>query len=513
MATNFSYKIPTTHGRGRGNVLVPVVIVWAIVIAAICSFIWIDNDLGSAMHGFYLLPWTFLAGACVLAPSIYLLYVGKFDLFHPLVYAAWSYIFPAFVIGGVLIAFGWVNPYFLSFIDDPEYNLPLTLIYIAIGFLGLTAGFFIPIGRVLSDFVEPRLPKWRWKPEQVWLPGILLLVMGIAFNVLGFVQGLLGYQRNIEINIFDGLIFFLLSVLAEGTVLLWLFVFSTKQRGAVFYIVIAVLLVFLPLRMAVLGSRSSLVLGLLPIAFAFLQSGRKLKLRVAAVFAVVGVLAVVIGATYGTTFRNIKGSEARMSAGDYFGQVIATVEYLSVEDPVIIVEQSTDALAARVENLSSVAVVVANYEELAPYEASYGLENNILNDLYTSFIPRFIWNEKPPTSDARAYSDLYFNFGENSFAISPFGDLLRNFGPVGVPLGMLVLGIYLRFIYSTLIDTPNPAMWKKVAYFSLMTIVSYEAFYATIFPSVVRLIFVLGISLSLVNLFARRARTGLAPPK
>ena len=513
MATNFSYKIPTTHGRGRGNVLVPVVIVWAIVIAAICSFIWIDNDLGSAMHGFYLLPWTFLAGACVLAPSIYLLYVGKFDLFHPLVYAAWSYIFPAFVIGGVLIAFGWVNPYFLSFIDDPEYNLPLTLIYIAIGFLGLTAGFFIPIGRVLSDFVEPRLPKWRWKPEQVWLPGILLLVMGIAFNVLGFVQGLLGYQRNIEVNIFDGLIFFLLSVLAEGTVLLWLFVFSTKQRGAVFYIVIAVLLVFLPLRMAVLGSRSSLVLGLLPIAFAFLQSGRKLKLRVAAVFAVVGVLAVVIGATYGTTFRNIKGSEARMSAGDYFGQVIATVEYLSVEDPVIIVEQSTDALAARVENLSSVAVVVANYEELAPYEASYGLENNILNDLYTSFIPRFIWNEKPPTSDARAYSDLYFNFGENSFAISPFGDLLRNFGPVGVPLGMLVLGIYLRFIYSTLIDTPNPAMWKKVAYFSLMTIVSYEAFYATIFPSVVRLIFVLGISLSLVNLFARRARTGLAPPK
>jgi hypothetical protein len=54
------------------------------------------------------------------------------------------------------------------------------------------------------------------------------------------------------------------------------------------------------------------------------------------------------------------------------------------------------------------------------------------------------------------------------------------------------------------IDTPNPAMWKKVAYFSLMTIVSYEAFYGTIFPSVVRLIFVLAVSLSMVNLFARR---------
>ncbi|CAN5616003.1 hypothetical protein BH18ACI3_BH18ACI3_16920 [soil metagenome] len=511
MATQFSYKIPEP-GRYRGNYLVPIIIIWAIVIAAIVSFIWIDNELGSAMHGFYLLPWSFLAGACVLAPSVYLLYIGKFDLFHPLVYAAWSYIFPAFVIGGVLIAFGWVNPYFLSFIDDPEYNLPLTLIYIAVGFLGLTTGFFIPIGKFVADVVEPRLPKWNWKPEQVWLGGILLLLMGIGFNILGFIQGLLGYQRNIEINIFDGLLFFLLSVLAEGTVLLWLAVFSTKQRGAIYYAVIVVLLIFLPLRMAVLGSRSSLVLGLLPIAYAFLASGRKLKLHIAALFAVVGFLAVIIGATYGTTFRNIKGSEARISAGDYFGQVIATIEYLSNEDPAVVVEQSTDALAARVENLSSVGVVVANYEELAPYEASYGLENNILNDLYTSFIPRFVWNEKPPTSDARAYSDLYFNFGENSFAISPFGDLLRNFGPIGVPLGMLVLGIYLRFIYAALIDTPNPAMWKKVAYFTLMTIVSYEAFYATIFPSVVRLIFVLALSLSLVNLFARTSGRSVASP-
>jgi hypothetical protein len=67
---------------------------------------------------------------------------------------------------------------------------------------------------------------------------------------------------------------------------------------------------------------------------------------------------------------------------------------------------------------------------------------------------------------------------------------------------MLLLGIYLRFIYAGLIDTANPAMWKKVAYFSLLTIVSYESFYATIFPSVVRLFFVLGISLAVANLFA-----------
>jgi hypothetical protein len=500
MASRYFPNIPANYPE-RSNLIVPIVIIWAVVAAAVISFIWIDNEMGSLMQGFYLIPWVCLAGVCVLAPSAYLLYRNKFDLFHPLVFAAWSYVFPAYVLGGVIIAFGGVNPYFLTFVEDPEYNLPLTLVYIAIGFLGLTAGFFLPIGKFVAEVIEPRLPKWKWQPEQVWLPGILLLLGGVAFNLLGFVQGLLGFQRNIEVNIFDGLLFFLLTLLTEGTVLLWLAIFAVKQKTAIFYLVLVLLVLFVPLRMALLGSRSSLVLSLFPIALAYVYSGRKLRLRTGLVFAAGGLLAVIIGVTYGTTFRSIKGSEARMSAGNYIGQVIATIEFLSVEDPVIVAQQSAQSLADRVENLSSVAVVVANYEKLAPFEASYGLENNIINDIYTSFIPRFVWNEKPPTSDARAYSDLYFNYGDNSFAISPFADLLRNFGPIGIPIGMLILGIYLRFIYAGLIDTPNPAMWKKVAYFSLLTIVSYESFYATIFPSVIRLFFVLGISLALANLF------------
>lgn len=512
MATRFISN-PASGPKERSSFIVPIVVAWTIVTIAGLGFIWVDNDLGSLMQGFYLLPWIFLSSICILSPTVYLMYRGKFDLFHPLVFAAWSYVFPAYVIGGVIIAFGWVNPYFLTFIDDPEHNLPLTLVYISIGFLGLTAGFFLPVGKFIATSIEPKLPRWQWQPEQVWLPGILLLLAGVAFNILGFIQGLLGFQRNIEINVFDGLLFFLITLLTEGTVLLWLAIFATKQRTLTFYLVFILLLLFIPLKMAVLGSRSSLLLSFLPIAMAYAYSGRKITRKTLSLFAAGAILAVIIGVIYGTSFRSIKGSEARIGAGDYFGQVLATVEYLSTEDPLVIAQQSAQSLADRVENLSSVAVVVSNYEKLAPHEASYGLENNIINDLYTSFIPRFIWAEKPTTSDARAYSDLYFNFGDNSFAISPFADLLRNFGPIGVPLGMLVLGIYLRFIYSGLIETPNPAMWKKVAYFALLTVVSYESFYAIIFPSVVRLFFVLGLSLAVANLFAsvRKRQVGPLP--
>ncbi len=263
----------------------------------------------------------------------------------------------------------------------------------------MTVGFFLPFGKYIANLAERRLPKWNWRPEQVWLPGILLLLIGVAFNIIGFIQGILGFQRNIEFSVYDGLLFFLFTFLTEGTVLLWLAIFSSKQRSATFYIVLAILIVFVPLRMAVLGSRSSLVLSLLPIAYAFAYSGRTLKFRTLAAFGLVGVTAIFIGVTYGTTFRNIKGSEARMNAGEYFGQVVATVDYLSNEDPAMVFQQSAQTLADRLETLSSVGVVVANYEKLGPYEASYGLENNIINDLYTSFIPRFVWPEKPPTSD------------------------------------------------------------------------------------------------------------------
>src|SRR5215204_6008864 len=278
--------------RDRANFIIPIVVLWVVVAAAVLSFVWIDNDMSTLMPELYLLPWTILAGICVLAPSVYLFYKGRFDLFHPLVFAAWSHVFPAYVLGGVIVAFGSVNTYFLPFFDDPKYNLPLTLFYIAIGFVGMTVGFFLPLGRIVSDVIEPRLPKWNWKPEQVWIPGLALLVAGVAFNVLGFIQGLLGFQRNIEVGIFDGLLFGLITLLGEGTLLLWLAIFSAKEKGAIYYLVLAVLVLFLPVRMAVIGSRSSLILGLLPIAMAFLYSGRKLKLRTAVVFGVIGLIAV-----------------------------------------------------------------------------------------------------------------------------------------------------------------------------------------------------------------------------
>ncbi len=483
-----------------------MLIIWGLMMVLGFTFLWFEFELNESLRTFYLMPWVFLASIPVLSPVVYYIYQGKFDAFHPLIWAAWQYVFPALVFGGVILSMGWVNPYFLIFIEDPEYNLPLTLVYVALGFAGLIAGYALPAGKYIADKLEPALPKWQWDPGMVWFPGIMLMIAGIGINIFGFVQGIMGFQRVTDVNIFDGIIYFLLILLSEGNMLLWLAIFSVKKKTGMFYIMVIILILFLPLRMALLGSRSSLLISMFPIAMAFQYSGRKLKWQQTAIFGGLLAIAVCIGVVYGTTFRTMKGSEARINAGDYLGQVNATVDYIANEDVLVLLQVNAQSLADRVENLSSLGVVVANYEKLAPYEAGYGLQNNIINDTYTSFIPRFIWADKPNTSDPRVYSDLYFNYGENSFAITPFGDLLRNFGPIGVPLGLLVLGIYMRCIYALLIDTPYPAMWKKVAYFPLLTLVSFEAFYATIFPSVVRTVVVLVITLFIANMLVLRRK-------
>ena len=482
----------------RTSGLFPVFVLWGSVVAAILVFLWAQGGFGAGSD-YYLIPWSIIAGIAVLAAPAYIFRKSGFDLFHPLIFAVWSYIFPAFVLGGFILAFGLSNPFFLPFIENPEFNIPYSLFIVVFGYLSVVLGFYLPFNKYLIKRVDSIVPDLSWEPQNLWIPGIALMAIGIGFNILGFLQGVLGYQRIDETGIFDGLLFFLTLIYLIGNLLLWLAIFQSKLKTGAYYLVLFLLVIMVPLKMALQGNRGSLFSSVLPIAMAFWYSGRRLKWQHSIVFGGVLFLAISIGIVYGTTFRMIKGSEARINAGDYVGQITETIDYISRTDSVGLIVDSSRTLFERLENLSSLAVVVSNYEKLEAYEASYGLKNNIYNDLLTAFIPRFIWPEKPKTSDPRAYSDLYFSYGDNSFAITPFGDLLRNFGFFGIPLGMIIVGIYLRLIYSILIETANVRIWKKMAYFPLLTVVSYEAFYATMFPSLVRTLFVLGFCLLLIT--------------
>lgn len=488
--------------------LKPILGLWAAVVLAAVVFLILVNDDFNPVQEFYLVPWVFLTGIVIAAPSLYLWYRGRFDLFHPLVFAAWTYFFPAFFIGGLIFACGFSEPYFLAFVQDPDYNLPLTLVIVMLGYGGLTAGFFLPVGRLTGNLIFNYLPALDWKAEKLLVPGMILLILGFINTILGFVFGVLGYQRLEEYGSFDGLLFLTTLFWQIASFLLWVVIFRRNKVDFPAVSIGLVLLISALLKALYSGNRGGLLSIFILILMAYLLSGRAIRLKQGVIAGVCLVAAILIGMIYGTTFRTIKQTEARVGMEQYTEYIFDTVETVGKRDNVKTLEQGFSSLAERLDAVSALAVVVSNYEQLKPFEESYGLDNNIWKDTVTFLIPRVIWADKPLASEPHKYGELYFNYGENSFTITPMGDLLRNYGLIGVPLGMLLLGLILRTIYVALIDNQNYSFWRITLYFMLLTTISYESFYGLIIPYMFKVGLTTVVGIFIVNFIIKKERPG-----
>ncbi len=466
--------------------LYPLALIGAILLIGGLGLLYLTDDTANPFSDMYLMPYVLLVGITIAAPNAYLIFKGKFHLFHPLCFAAWSYFIPAFFVGGLLLASNLSQPFYLTFVQDEKYNLPLTLFYIALGYGGLSLGFFLPGIKKAGVQISRRLPVWEWEADRLLLPGLLLLAIGWLNNILAFAMGVLGYQKLAEIGKYDGLVFLLTLFWTQGSFILWLCIFRTKKFDFTHYFVIAVLISTALVKAAFQGNRGSLVAFCFMVAAAFVFAVEKVRFKHKVIGAVTVFFALIIGMIYGTTFRAIKQSEARTGDDAYIGTMFVTFDKLSNQDLTQNLGEGLAAIVERFEAVSSLAVVVSNYEKLAPYEESYGLKDNIWNDSAYFFIPRPLWKDKPVGSSPKEYSDLYFDYGENSFIITPMGDLLRNFGPYGIFIGMLILGTGLNLIYQTLIENQPFSFWRTNLYYSMLAAVTYEGFYGTIFPNMIR---------------------------
>ena len=456
----------------------------------------------------FLLPWVIALGVVLAIPSAVLYHRGEFSLANPIVFATISYFVPAFFFGGIFLATGYSEPYYLPFIQDADYNLPLTIVLIGLGFASLSLGYLLPIGNKVGDLVARFLPSADYSSDAFLFPGILLLVLGVMNTIFAFAVGLFGYQISEETNIYAGLIYLATLLRVQGTFLLWLVIFRQKKFTALSGLVVALVLA-VDLSSAIFaGNRGTILQVFFVVLLAYVFSGRKIRMKYAVIASILLSGGVILGMVYGTTFRVVKGTEAQQSSSQYADNILKTVDEVGRRSTYDSVSMGLIMLSERLDIVSTVAVVVSSYEQLKPYEEAYGLDNNIWTDTTTFFIPRVIWVEKPAASDARKYSDLYFNVSDSSFAITPMGDLLRNYGIIGIPIGMFILGMILRFIYSSLVNGSETPIWRAMLYFMLLTTVSYEGFYGTIVPTMFKVAFTAIIGVLIVVFIARKLDTG-----
>ncbi|MEO7673176.1 MAG: hypothetical protein ABIU09_03750 [Pyrinomonadaceae bacterium] len=481
----------------------PGLIIMGAVIAVSMIAILLNSDLPLLFPYLYLLPWLLALFLVLTIPTAILYYQGNLKLYNPLVYATWSYFFPAFVVGGFMLTAGLSQPYFLSFIEDAEYNLPYTTVLLMLGFGGLSLGYFSPFGYRMGSMIADYLPKRDYDVSAMIIPGLFLLVLGILNSIAAQIMGIIGYQKAAAIESYDGIIFLTTLFWMQGTFLLWYVIFKRRNWDVPTFLVMGLLFSASLAKALFSGGRAGLFQVFVIVTLAFLLSGRSLNFKQTVGAGIALALCLIFGMIYGTTFRNVKGSETRVSLGQYTENIYDTFDEIGKFDAKKNIDLAFSGLAERFDTLSQVAVVVSTYEKLAPYEESYGLDNNIWKDISTFFIPRIIWNEKPIASEPRKYSDLYFNYGDNSFAITPIGDLLRNYGPVGVPIGMFLFGILIRGIYRSLIENQPRMIWRTTVYFMLMMAISYEGFYGLLIPFLFKVGITSLVGLLIVSLVAK----------
>ena len=379
--------LPINYSNPRRGLIYAIITFWGLVAICLLTIFVSEVGFGDRSSKYYLLPWCMATGAVIAAPSVYLFYKGKFDPFHPLVFPAWSYFFPGFFIGGLVVAAGLSQPYFLSYIQDETYNLPLTFIYIILGYGGLTVGFGIPYAKKFGQWLSNWFPRWEITTDKIAVPALILLALGLINTLLAFGLGILGFQKVEQIGVFDGIIFLLSLFWIEAAFLLWLYVFRCDHFGFRQLAIVLLLLVTALTKSAFQGNRGSLIQLIILIAFAYCFSGRKLSQKHYLMGSVLVIFALIGGMIYGTTFRSIKESQDQISMDQYATLVSTTFDKLADQDVGTILANGFGALAERIDSVSSLAVVVSNYEALAPYEEAWGINNNIYVDTVTFFVP------------------------------------------------------------------------------------------------------------------------------
>jgi hypothetical protein len=426
---------------------------------------------------------------------------GKFDIFHPLIWAGLIYFIPQFVIKSWAIIFLEEDFRMLSLLSNRVYYINLSIGCGILAYISLIAGYYFPVGKALAKFL-PDFSSWNWNLKDLKIPSLIIYSIGFVVSFYLLLIGGIGY------TVYQGeyAYFHILQLISQFTSYgLFLALFSyfnldNKNRANWKILIIIITLGQLWWVIAI-GSRGYLFsLALLFLAakqYTMYPTVDLMKLKRPLLLA---VLAIIVGIVIGTTFREIKyqtiGYEKAVTPTEVIGINKEVLRITKTQSASELKDFILNTLLHRLDSLDSLAVVLNYAQQVKHQEIAYGIDNNIIKDLLWGFVPRFIWPDKPIISEFPIkFGIIYFNNPNSAYiwsAMTVMGDLYRNFGFIGLFIGMSILGVTLRVLYSWLIERKANGPFNFLLYYFMLRSINYEGAYAGIFTLFMRnLIFIL----------------------
>jgi len=510
----------------------------------------------ASVHPQTLVPWV---GAFALVVAWTFRRPRTVHLFEPFTFVSWVHYAPTFVVGGALLATGVVGYPYAAIVADPVAACALALFYIGLGYLALRLGSQWRGARALGTRLARLLPA---PPEDRTVPLlaiVALIAIGMAANYGAFRAGIIGFAVPRPPGPLDAAVSYAGLLMALGHFLFWFRWFAPDQQRPSRVALVLPLLVVVA-SMVIVGNRGALLMSYLHAALAFRFARGRLTLVQGIVAVALAFVALGIGMTYGSLFRQLRGGESGSAAAavrdaaaaakkptatppaaatpppamppaavtpaappatrpaappppslERHLEVAAQAATTLFRDPTATpVRRLLDLAGQRLNILSDASVTIARYPTLRALEPQYGIAN-MWTMTWTGFVPRVLWPGKPKVSDARAYSALYFHYNGNSYATTPPVDLIRNVGPFGMPLGMALFGVVLGTLGAALLTSTSAAVGERAALFSMILVsINLEGSFGLLLPTMFRVAVVVVLGLALVRVFTVRRGSGHA---
>jgi hypothetical protein len=345
-----------------------------------------------------------------------------------------------FVMFGLGSLYGWAGLDPLPGHPDP---LP-ALVMAAAALTTFTIGYHLPaVARTKS--LASRLP--RWEPGRARLAALICVVIGVVGSVA--VLSSTGYffasEKDVSVEAFS-ILGFPQELLFVGMSMLAIVVCSTmtRRRAAVVLGVVALVAIaaFLPT-----GRRFYVFQVLAALGIPWHYYVRRISLKPILILGVIAILVLnPVGQLWRTGYRTLEAKgptdipAVASFVGDQLGSMTAA-EYF---------DYTFGERFERVNEAATVAALRATVPSIIDYK--YG---QTYLPILTWLIPRLIWPDKPTfqyfNEIGRASGLIKYDNYDTAVVYTSLGELYLNFGDVGVLIGMLAIGMLVRWLYQALI--------------------------------------------------------------
>lgn len=447
-----------------------------------------------------------ISGALALLTVSYLVYrwlssrVGFVDWFSPPLWACWLFFIPQFVVPIVLLLANQSTFSSAGLLLSNPMKARTTAVWFAVaGLVFLCLGYLLPVGKPTTLNVL-NLPSRRLRR-----PAAVLMVLGAVGYMGSLRTGVAGYQLVQQVSS-QGALFTGLVSAGDVGILLSFWCFLDNHRD---WALLALGVLMLVARAGLSGSRGALFNSLILLMGLYQYHHKGLSMRRLAIWAICGVLVLAFGMSFGSFFRMEKvgtvGRASSLGVADTLHISAIALREMSKTPISGLTTFIRDRIFERLDGLSSLGVIVSRHADLEMREIAVGINGNILKDLVASFVPRFLWPGKPIIGNSEVIGNLYFNTSGTSPATTYMGDLYRNFGLVGIFIGMALLGVLLRLFYRWLIEGQRLQPLKCALFLVVTATVNYESLYSQLFPGLIQRLVMSAVVIGIVWI--------LTPPK